>query len=102
MHLRPLQENYIEKVLRDPTGKLARVTFCVYEQDGHMKARVVEVVYLGEAHIEREELLALAGNVLTRELERKTASHVHNVVSPYFDSNFLYTVGSQPRAPAIA
>jgi hypothetical protein len=102
MYLKPLQENYIEKVVRDPAGRLVRVTFYVYEQNGRIKGRIVDTVVLEEFPSAFENaVLALPPHADGGSVPCKLSSKPHSVVSPYVDTSLLYTLGVQPRAPAV-
>jgi hypothetical protein len=100
MEIRPLHQKFVEEVWRDAQGRLARVTFFVYEHEGRMKARVIKVVYLEEERFEKKDIPALAGNVAGSKPEADISLGESDIVSPYFDTEFLYTIGSKPRAPA--
>ncbi len=97
--LTPLQGNIIEKVLRDPMGRLARVTFYVYENAGRMKARVVNVAYLDE--LPKKQIFTLGGVVLNTSAPSERITYIAPVASPYVDTLILFKLGSKPRAPAF-
>lgn len=99
MYLNPLYGQFIEKVLRDPSGRLARVTFYVYEQNGRIKGRIVETVFLEE--LPKKQVFALKGDVSNPPAPSEKISYVNSVISPFVDSQFLYTSGSKPRAPSF-
>ncbi len=101
MQLTSPRGNLIEKIVRDGQGRLVRATFCVYENGGRIKARLLHAVVLEEsAAIENKTLL------LTGLASPKNYSHLviqsSNIVSPYFNSNLLYSLGLQPRAPTFS
>jgi len=91
--------NLIEKILKDSNGKLVRVTFCVYEVNGHIKARVVSAVPVIEV-ASNESNLALYG-VTSAQSISEIISYEHSFVSPYFNSATIQLVGSKPRAPTF-
>jgi len=91
--------NLIEKVLRDKDGKLVRATFCVYEESGRFKARLLNFVYLDES-LENKEVLCL--EVLKTNFDFQVEKNLdHKIISPYFDFNILSFLGSKPRAPSF-
>ncbi len=89
--------NFVEKVLRDKEGRLVRATFCVYENGGRIKARLVDFKYIGE----------LAGKIFSLVSSNKNFNSVTEtyynkpVSSPYFNKQTLYFSGSKPRAPTF-
>jgi hypothetical protein len=97
MQIIPSNQKLIEKILRDHNGQLVRATFCVYENGGRIKARLVDVVYLDEYEKLGAKTNTLSG-LITKEKFETVYSAVFAVVSPYF-SNILYFSGSKPRAP---
>lgn len=96
----PSRANFIEKILRDGQGRLVCATFCVYENGGHIKARLVNVVYLEEKSSIKSKTLVLD---FSSPGEEKYCEVVlkNKIASPYFDLNILYSSGSKPRAPTI-
>ena len=93
------KNSYVEQIIRDTNGRLVRATFYVYESHGRVKARLTNVTFL-------EEAVALAP--ITRSLfstptharARETIStFFSHTISPYWSANFLYSLGSKPRAP---
>lgn len=90
--------NLIEKVLRDKDGRLVRASFCVYQESGRVKARLLNVVYLDES-LENKEVLCLEGLKDNFEFEVEEKQD-HKILSPYFDFNILSFLGSKPRAPS--
>jgi hypothetical protein len=93
------KSNYVEKILHDKDGRLVRATFCVYENGGRIKARLVDVVYLDEYQGLDSKTSELFGFVAKQKIENVCDS-VFDIVSPYF-SNILYFSGSKPRAPTF-
>ena len=96
----PSKSNFIEKILRDNQGRLVHATFCVYENGGHIKARLVGVVYLDEKSIISNKILFLNFSSPGEEKYQEVVFE-NKTLSPYFDSNLLYSVGSKPRAPTF-
>ena len=97
MQITHSKNQFVEKVLRDKEGRLVRATFCVYENGGRVKARLVSVIYLAEKALQ-SATFALSGFV------NKKISPIVNffgkaVASPYFSVETLYQNGSKPRAP---
>ncbi len=90
--------NLIEKVLRDKDGRLVRASFCVYQESGRVKARLLNVVYLDES-LENKEVLCLETLKDNFEFEVEKEKD-HKILSPYFDFNILSFLGSKPRAPS--
>jgi len=99
MQITQSKNQFVEKVLRDKEGRLVRATFCVYENGGRVKARLVSVVYLAEKAL-KTAVFALSGFVhkKTTPLAQPFAKAV---VSPYFNIETLYQNGSKPRAPSF-
>ena len=95
----PSKANFIEKIVRDTNGRLLRATFCVYENGGHIKARLLSVVYVEESAIENKTPL-LSFSSLGEEKHQEIIFE-NKTVSPYFNSNILYSSGSKPRAPTF-
>ncbi len=98
MQLTPSKGNFIEKILRDSSGRLVRATFCVYQCGGRMKARLVGAVEIQEGLNIENKIYALSG-LNTEKSIYTTLCFDRNIVSPYFVSNILYSSGSKPRAP---
>ncbi len=90
---------YVEKIVRDAQGRLVRATFCVYECEGRIKARLVDAIFI-------EENLQLSGETLKLAVFAKNLNTEYKKVlnkrvsSPYFSLNQLYFLGSKPRAPS--
>src|SRR3989344_5824657 len=88
--------NYIERIVRDKNGQLVRATFCVYECNGHIKARLIN------AEIIKEVLPKSKIPVLSGETAKKVFLGLEfdvKLVSTYFSLNTLYFSGSKHRAP---
>ncbi|MFA5888811.1 MAG: hypothetical protein WCW47_00505 [Candidatus Paceibacterota bacterium] len=94
---KPIGE-YVERIVRDKNGQLVRATFCVYECDGHIKARLINAEIINE-YLQKTEILKLGG--LTAKWVRNYVEYVGATISPYFSLNTLYFSGSKPRAPTI-
>ena len=93
------KSSLIEKIIRDKDGRLVRATFCIYENAGRMKARLVDFVYLNEKIITKV-LQTLPGFLKKKLFTRVTL--VNNLVSsPYFVNEILNWSGSKPRAPTL-
>jgi hypothetical protein len=94
----PSKTHFIEKILRDTNGRLICATFCVYEKDGHIKARLVGVVHLEQNAEIENKVLCLCGLRRDKKYQEKIYFS-GKTVSPYFTLNILYSTGSKPRAP---
>lgn len=90
--------NYVERIIRDKNGQLVRATFCVYECNGHIKARLINAELVKEV-LQNEKVEILTGFV--QKEYRNFIEYVGATVSPYFSLNTLYFSGSKPRAPTI-
>jgi hypothetical protein len=88
---------YVEKIIRDANGQLVRVSFCVYEKNGHIKARLLNVVYVEEKSIADKTILLNFSS--PGEEKYQEVVFENKIVSPYFNKNLLYFSGSKPRAP---
>lgn len=98
---RELRNYIVERELRDNAGRLARVTFLVYEEAGRMRARVIDVAYLEEANA-GERPLAICGSSCDNAAVLPAESVPgFGIESPYFDTELIYSIGSKPRAPAF-
>ena|SRR3989338_3645589 len=88
------KNQFVEKILRDKQGRLVRARFCVYENAGRIKARLLEATVINE----------LVGQVLSLFSPVKKSSQEisfsKSIVSPYFSKNVLNFLGNKPRAPA--
>ena len=95
------KQNIIEKIIRDKEGRLVRATFCVYENGGRIKAKLVDYVYITAGAI-CGKVLSLGGNMSRTVLDTKSLSFNSKIVSPFFSlDSLLYSTGSKPRAPTI-
>jgi hypothetical protein len=92
--------NIVEKILRDSQGNLVRVTFCIYEYEGRVKARVVKVEKFNNACL-KTPTLVLSGFV-SKKSQPVLGNNVSKIVSPYFSTSILFKTGSKPRAPTIS
>ncbi len=91
------RSEYVEKIIRDSSGRFLRATFCIYESQGRLKARLIKTVIF-EDIISKNEILVLIG----LNFENKFQSNVvlnNKIISPFVSSNILYFTGSKPRAP---
>jgi len=71
----------------------------VYENGGHVKARLLNATYLPENSI-GNKILFLGGLKKQKNFGGEIIFK-NKIVSPYFDSNILYSSGSKPRAPTF-
>jgi hypothetical protein len=72
----------------------------VYENGGHVKARLLNATYLPENREIENKTLTLGG--LTRDKNFPAEIlHSEKIASPYFNSNLLNFLGSKPRAPTF-
>lgn len=90
---------FVEKIVRDASGRLVRASFCVYENEGHIKARLLNVVYLKCGELANK--IFKLGTSKNSQSEEKNISYRTKIVSPYYDFNTLYFFGSKPRAPSL-
>lgn len=99
MQLIQSKTNFVEKIIRDKEGRLVRATFCVYENGGRIKAKLVEYVYITAG--------AISGKILSLAGLSKNKKIVSEIIftgvtkSPYFNKESLYFSGSKPRAPTF-
>ena len=101
MLLTPSQGNIVEKILRDKGGRLCRATFCVYENAGRVKARLVSVEYIDEAPKIQNKSYSLTGFVSKLSKVYSEGFFPKTFQSPYFNNNLLYSLGLKPRAPTL-
>lgn len=88
---------YIEKIVRDVNGQLVRLSFCVYQNNGHIKVRLLNVVHLEKKAIDNKVLL-----LNSKRLQNNYRGKIifkSKIVSPYFNFDILKFSGSKPRAP---
>jgi hypothetical protein len=95
----PAKSNTIEKIVRDADGRLLRATFCVYENGGRIKARIISAVYLEEKLPSENETTYLTCQISKILRSSGTSFMKGGITSPYLDFNILYSSGSKPRAP---
>jgi hypothetical protein len=100
MQLARHNQQLIEKIIRDKQGRLVLATFCVYEQLGRVKARLVSATYLEENVALENKTFALPGFTVKQPLITEVIRHT-KIVSPYFNIFNLDLSGSKPRAPTI-
>ena len=94
MHLTQ-KANFIERIIYDKNGRLVRATFCVYQRDGRIKARIVDLSYINQI---TGKILTLPGLFKKIKSSKKTGGS-KSTASPYFSFNLLSFLGSKPRAP---
>lgn len=93
------QKNIVEKVFRDKEGRLVRATFCVYENAGRIKARLVDFVYITAGEI--------SGKILSLTISMSKGIFDTRFLSNFQLSTFnfsllsIFSLGSKPRAPAL-
>lgn len=88
---------YVEKIVRDTNGRLVRLSFCVYENGGHIKARLLNAVCI-EEHTLQNKTLILPSLKSTKKYGTKVFKS-SKTVSPYFNLNLLNFLVAKPRAP---
>jgi hypothetical protein len=88
---------YVEKIIRDTQGRLVRLSFCIFEKGGHIRARILNVTYL-EEKTTRDEILFLDSEKRQKNFDSKIVFK-SKIVSPYFNFDILKFSGSKPRAP---
>ena len=94
------KQNIVEKIFRDKNGRLVRAEFCVYENGGRIKAKLIDYVYITAGAISGK-VLSLSG--LPKNKTSKVKTTFNGIVkSPYFNKESLYFSGSKPRAPTFA
>lgn len=91
---------YIEKIVRDSSGRLVRATFCVYECGGRIKARLLNADFLEQDLSPKSEVAELCGYEAKKIFDTKVTFQ-SKVISPFYNSNLLYSSGSKPRAPTF-
>jgi hypothetical protein len=94
-------QQLIEKIIRDKQGRLVLATFCVYEQFGRVKARLVSATYLDENVALENKTFALSGFTVKQPLVTEVIRHAR-IISPYFNILSLDLSGTKPRAPTFA
>jgi hypothetical protein len=72
----------------------------VYENGGHVKARLLNATYLQENQKIENKILSLGGFAQTKTFPAEIL-HSEKIASPYFNSNLLNFLGSKPRAPTV-
>jgi len=88
---------FIEKILRDENGHLVRATFCIYEEAGRIKARLLHAVIIADESIIKNSTLSLPG--FSKKDTFSCVAVCNSITSPYISSSLLYFSGSKPRAP---
>ncbi len=100
MNLIHSQGNTVEKVIRDKDGKLIRARFFVYENNGRIKARLLDFVYLAEQALLNGANFILTGFAKAKEILSK--AKVLNFYTPKLvPQEIIYHSGSKPRAPTF-
>ncbi len=88
----------IEKMITSAEGIVFKAVFLVYEEEGRMKARLVQAVPVSKKA--QPVVFALTGHVhMAPAPEVIIREQATEAISPY--TSFLYFVGSKPRAPSI-
>ena len=82
------KSSLIEKVFRDREGRLVRAIFCVYENEGRIKARLVDFVYITEKVL-KNVVFALSGFTKSKSSPKSDLGEMA-IASPYFVSDILY------------
>lgn len=98
MQLAHPRGNLIEKIVHDGQGRLVRATFCVYEDNGRIKARLIQAILIEEVPAIQNKILSLA-NLNPKKVIHSEIVYQSRIISPYFNNNLLYFSGSKPRAP---
>jgi len=94
------QSNIVEKIIRDKEGRLVRATFCVYENGGRIKAKLVDYVYITAGAI-CGKVLSLSSNLSKSLFDTKTKTFGSRVYSLFYIQNSIFYFGSKPRAPTF-
>ena len=100
MQITKSRGEYIEKIVRDGNGRLVRLSFCVYENGGHVRARLLNATYLPENQKIEDKVLFLSGNKQQKNYGTEIIFK-NKTVSPYFNFDILHFSGSKPRAPTF-
>ena len=95
------KQNIVEKIFRDKSGRLVRAEFCVYENGGRIKARLVDFKYLDEPAQIKGKVFSLSGITTSNNSKLGHAVSKFRVASPYFTFETLNFIGSKPRAPTL-
>lgn len=96
------KSSFVEKIFRDKNGRLVRAEFCVYENGGRIKARLVDFKYLDEPVQIKGKVLSLSMVMSKGTFDTKIRSLGFKIISPYFTFETLNFIGSKPRAPTFA
>ncbi len=100
MNLIKSQGNIVEKVLRDKDGKLIRARFFVYENNGRIRARLLDFVYLSEQALLNGANFILSGFATAKAIFKKI-KFLTFYTSKLVPQEIIYTSGSKPRAPTF-
>lgn len=90
------KNQFVEKILRDKEGRLVRARFCVYENAGRIKARLLEATIIGELPGQALSLFAPS-----KKISGQKIPFSKSFVSPYFSKDVLNFLGNKPRAPSF-
>ncbi len=99
MQLSLYNKKIVEKVLWDKEGRLVHARFAVYENNGRIRARLIDFVYLKDS-LNNKNVVLLSGKI--EDNKYWTAVFEKEYVSPFINLNTLYSSGSKPRAPTFA
>jgi len=99
MNLTKSHGNIIERVIRDKDGKLICARFFVYENNGRIKARLLDFVYLAEQVLLSGVNFVLSGFSKTRP--SPTSEVGEKLIPNYYQLTTVYKLGSKPRAPTF-
>lgn len=98
MQLTHPRGKFVENIVRDSSGRLARVCFCVYEENGKIKARLLNVSYIVQTVHGCEKILKLSAPA-ERAKVNQNIYFGSKIISSYYNFFSLYISGSKPRAP---
>ncbi len=90
----------MEKILRDNQGRLVCAKFCVYENGGRIKARLIDFKYLDEPTQIKGKVFSLIGNISLKTFNSQIL-YKKSYVPLYFTFETLNFIGSKPRAPTF-
>lgn len=99
MQLIQSKGNIVEKIIRDKDGKLIRARFFVFENQGRIKVRLLDFVYLAEQALISGANFLLSIAIKVKRIWQKNYIGI-SYVSPFTKTN-LYFSGSKPRAPTL-
>ena len=88
----------VEKMITSPEGVVFKAIFLVYEEEGRVKARLVQAVPVSKK--KHPIVFALTGDVAAAPVVEIVSEVVENqILSPY--ASLLYFAGTKPRAPTF-